>query len=192
MNEKQNQINMENKFILDACCGPRWMWNNKHHPNTIYIDIREEDKGFSQKDKQTEIKPDIIMDCRKLKFQDKSFKLIVFDPPHIKGKDYNSNLKKCFGYLDKDNWKVDLKKCINEMWRCLEDYGILIFKFSDCNIPFKEVLSLFPEEYLFGNTKSTSKSGHKTKWFCFMKIPKRSEVKTLIATQSTLSNDKGT
>lgn len=24
-----------NKFILDACCGPKHMWFNKNHPNVI-------------------------------------------------------------------------------------------------------------------------------------------------------------
>ena len=36
---------LENKFILDACCGCRMMWNNKQHPNVLYMDIRKEEKG---------------------------------------------------------------------------------------------------------------------------------------------------
>lgn len=34
---------MSNKFILDACCGPKAMWYNKNHPNAIYIDNRYEE-----------------------------------------------------------------------------------------------------------------------------------------------------
>jgi|GEM_PF-4955529 len=36
---------LEGKFILDACCGSRMFWFNKKHPNTLYMDIREYDKG---------------------------------------------------------------------------------------------------------------------------------------------------
>lgn len=37
---------MKNKFILDACCGPKCFWYNKNHPNTIYIDKRVEKKDL--------------------------------------------------------------------------------------------------------------------------------------------------
>ena len=36
----------KDKFILDACCGGRCFWFNKEHPNTLYVDIRKEGKGF--------------------------------------------------------------------------------------------------------------------------------------------------
>ena len=36
---------MKDKFILDACCGGRMFWENKKHPNTIYIDNRLKEKG---------------------------------------------------------------------------------------------------------------------------------------------------
>ena len=34
----------EDKFILDVCCGGKAFWFNKNHPNTIYQDIRTEEK----------------------------------------------------------------------------------------------------------------------------------------------------
>lgn len=162
---------MRNKFILDACCGPRMMWINKNHPNTIYIDVREEEKGFMDTRQNREIKPDIKADFRDLSmFKDGSFKLIVWDPPHLLGKNYRSRLTKTYGFLVADSWRSDFKNGFKELWRCLEDYGTLIFKFNDFNIPFKEVLKQFHTQPLFANTVS-NKKGKKSKWFCFMKIP---------------------
>lgn len=163
---------MKDKFILDACCGPRLMWINKKHPNAIYIDVRREKKGFLPIRPNREINPDIIMDFRDLKFKDKSFKLIVWDPPHLLGKNYKSVITKNYGFLLKDSFDDDFKRGFRELWRCLEDYGTLIFKFNDYHIPFKRVLKLFPISPLFANTISRNKDS-KTKWFCFMKIPKQ-------------------
>jgi hypothetical protein len=159
---------MKGKFILDVCCGGRMFWFNKKHPNTLYLDIRKEEKGFIKARKNHEVNPDIIMDFRKLDFPDKSFKLIIFDPPHIMRIGNKSWMAQKYGMLGKD-WKNDLKKGFEECWRVLEDHGCLIFKWSEAEISFKEVLSLFPKRPLFGHP--TARSG-KTKWFCFMKIPK--------------------
>ncbi len=98
----KKELEMENKYILDACCGGKCFWFNKKHPNTLYIDIRKEEKGF------------------------------------------------------------------DECWRVLEDYGVLVFKWSEAEISVKRVLSLFSKDPLFGHT--TGRAG-KTKWFTFMKIP---------------------
>ena len=163
---------MNDKFILDACCGSRMFWFNKNHPNTIFQDIRTEEKGFVISRDKREIKPDIIGDFRKMVFADKSFKLIVFDPPHLTAKGFdNSIMGKTYGTLDDINWRDDLKKGFDECWRVLEYYGVLIFKWNDNKIPFKEVLKCFNKEPLIGQ-KSMNKKGSATKWFCFMKIPK--------------------
>jgi len=161
---------MKDKFILDACCGPKFMWFNKNHPNAIYIDIREEEKGFVEARPETEIKPDLIADFRDLPDFIGTFKLIVWDPPHIIRKNYaKHDMTLKYGILDKESWPYDYKKGFNELWGVLEDYGVLIFKFNDNTLNFKKVLELFPVQPLFGNTISNGKS--KTKWFTFMKIP---------------------
>ena len=159
----------ENKIILDACCGPRFMWFNKKHPNTLYIDIRKEEKGFSQERPNCEIKPDMVADFRKLPFEDKQFKHIVWDPPHLLKLMETSIMRKKFGVLNSETWQYDLKKGFDELWRCLDDYGTLVFKWCEINISIKEVLALFSEKPLYGHP--TAKRG-KTKWFCFVKIPK--------------------
>ena len=33
---------MEDKFILDACCGSKMFWFDKKQPNTKFIDIRKD------------------------------------------------------------------------------------------------------------------------------------------------------
>lgn len=161
---------MNEKFILDACCGARMFWFNKQHPNTIYIDKRKEEKGFIWNRDKREINPDIIMDFKKMDFKDKSFKLIIWDPPHIIHKNGNSIMTRNYGHFTHNNWKNELSQGFKEIWRVLDDYGILIFKFNNVSIPFKEVLSLFPITPLIGQ-KSSHRKKSITKWFCFMKIP---------------------
>lgn len=164
---------MKDKFILDACCGPRMMWFNKNHPNTLYIDIRNEDKGFIKGAEGIEVKPDIIADFSKLPEEIKRmrFKLIVWDVPHFKSRKLTGIMLKKFGGLHPETWQSDLKKGFSELWSVLDDYGVLLFKFSDYHIKFKNVLNLFPEKPLFFN-QGTSKGPSETKWFTFMKIPK--------------------
>jgi len=160
---------MEDKFILDACCGKRMMWFDKKQENTIYQDER------------LEVNPTTVGDFRDMNYKDKFFKLVVFDPPHIIQKEIgNSNVAKDYGVLSPDNWKDDLKKGFKECMRVLEDYGILIFKWSDCNkysnisrdCNIKTILELIDEKPLFGHTSRKNKNMiSSTYWFCFMKIP---------------------
>ena len=160
------------KFILDACCGMKYMWMNKNHPNTIYMDIRKEEKGFNKNRPYDNVSPDIMGDFTNLpeEIKAKRFKLIVWDVPHFKARKLTGNLLKCYGGLNPETWQSDLKKGFTELWNVLEDYGILLFKFSDYHIKFKEVISLFPVNPLFYNITNTSGKSD-TKWFCFMKIP---------------------
>ena len=159
---------MENKFILDACCGSRMFWINKRHPNAIYIDKREYNKGFIDNRPNRELKPDKIMDFRKLKFQDKSFKLIVFDPPHLIGKEDGCRITKTYGALNKETWKEDIKKGFDECWRVLQDFGILIFKWNEASVKKRDILEVINKEPLFGHPNGSKIPTH---WFCFMKIP---------------------
>jgi len=173
---------MKNKFILDACCGCRMMWVNKKHPNTLYIDIRKEEKGFIKEQSTYEVNPDIIADFTNLpkEIKEKRFKLVVWDVPHFRARKHTGVFLKKFGGLHPETWQDDLKKGFKELWSILEDYGILIFKFSDYHIKFNKVLSLFPEKPLFYNSMNSMRNeGNKseTRWFCFMKIPE--EIKEL-------------
>ena len=162
-----------NKFILDACCGGRTIWFTKEHPNALYIDNRTEKKGLAPSSHHRggysfEVKPDQIMDFRSMDLPDNSFKLVVWDPPHLKTLKETSIFYKKYGCLNAETWQSDLRAGFNECWRVLEDYGVLIFKWNETEISQKEVLSKFKVKPLFGHTTG-SKS--KTRWFCFMKIP---------------------
>lgn len=177
---------MNDKFILDACCGARMFWFNKHHPNCVYIDNRKRDKGFVDNREKREIQPDIVMDNRRLVFPDKSFKLVIMDPPHLiypkvdDDKDAGYRLGLTYGVLNKETWQEDLKKGFDECWRVLEDYGVLIFKWNDNNISLKKLLNVLQKEPLLGQKTRVTKSGRSsTFWFCFMKIPEtKSPLKT--------------
>jgi SAM-dependent methyltransferase len=160
---------MNNKFILDACCGAKHFWFNKNHPNALYIDKRQESKGCCKQRPNFCVQPDIKMDFRQLSFATKTFKLIVFDPPHLLHLGSTSVLKIKYGRLT-HNWTTDLTQGFKECWRVLSDYGVLVFKWNDRDIPIKQVLALFNQVPLFGS-KGTNKKGSKTAWFIFMKIP---------------------
>ena len=158
---------MKKKLILDACCGGRMFWFNKNNPNVLYIDNGKREKGHSKWRPNHTVLPDENIDFRKMPYNDKSFKLIVFDPPHIFGKE-NSLLTQYYGVLNKTTWKEDIQKGFNECWRVLDIYGVLIFKWNEARISKKEVLNLFEQQPLFGHQVG---SRLKTHWLCFMKIP---------------------
>jgi hypothetical protein len=158
----------EDKFILDATAGFRMMWFNKHERHTIYLD------------KRPQCEPDIIGDYRNLnQFPDNSFKLIVFDPQHRREQDgYPEGFRVSYGELLPETWHSEFKKAFSEMWRVLQPFGILIFKWSTHKITKEEVLGCFFVDPLFGQTTvghSHSSKGSKTYWFCFMKIPEEAK-----------------
>ena len=163
---------MKDKFILDPCCSIKAMWTNKHHPNVLFTDIRECEDGFLGYGRKEGLHPDRIMDFRKMDLPDKCMKLVVFEPPHLSKLGKTSLFRNKFGCLVPETWQDDLKKGFSECWRVLEDYGTLIFKWSDSEIPFKKVLALIEHEPLFYNT-TNNKATSVTKWFVFMKIPEK-------------------
>lgn len=151
--------------ILDPTCGSKMFWFDKHEPHTTYTDIRKETLVTKDRDytRKIEIDPDTIADFRNLPYRDYSFNLVVFDPPHLKDLGKTSWLAKKYGRLDKDNWQNDLAQAFTELWRVLALDGVLIFKWSDNQIPFKDVLKLVGHDPIFGD-----KRGH-TRWFVFIK-----------------------
>ena len=159
----------DNKFILDACCGLRAFWFDKHHPNAIYIDNRTREKGFDDFRKNFSIKPDFEADFRNMPFPDKKFKLVVMDPPHIISKGENFRMVKYYGHLNKETWRDDIKKGFDECMRVLDDYGILIFKWSEVSIKKKELLEVLETQPLFSHPNGSRIPTH---WLCYMMMPK--------------------
>ena len=163
----------KDKFILDACCGGRHIWFDKDNKKSIFMDIREVNKGEIELQPNWCVKPDVIGDYTDMPFEDNTFKLIVWDIPH-KIKNYKKSIiSKKYGYLGED-WQNNTKKGFNECMRILDNYGVLEFKFADIDIPIKEILGLFPIKPLFGTV--TKKGVNNTYWFCFMNIPDDTKV----------------
>ena len=156
------------KLILDACCGGKHFWIDKTNPNVLFMDIRKEPKGFIKEQPNFEISPDFIGDFRETTFKDNCFKHICWDIPHKVKKDSGLITKK-YGYLGQ-NWREDLTKGFNEMWRILDDYGTLCLKWSDLDIPIKDLLNLFPEKPMYGTI--TKKGVNNSYWFVFIKVKK--------------------
>lgn len=154
-------MEIENKKILDVCCGSKMFWFDKNREDTIYMDIREYEDILCD-GRKLEIKPDIVDDFRKIPFKDNSFKLVVFDPPHLVRVGENSWLKKKYGKLGEE-WKSDIKKGFEECFRVLEPYGTLIFKWNEEQIKLSEILKLTNVRPLFGNKRA------KTHWLVFIK-----------------------
>lgn len=149
------------KKILDVCCGSKMFWFQKNRDDTVYMDNRELEDTLCDGRKLI-IKPDIVADFRNIPFPDETFKLVVFDPPHLQRVGEKSWLAKKYGHLG-SNWKEDIKQGFKECFRVLEINGILIFKWNEEQIKLNEILKLTDVKPLFGNKRA------KTHWLIFMK-----------------------
>jgi len=56
------------------------------------------------------VDPDFVADFRDIPRADNSYKLVVFDPPHLKNAGEKSWLKGKYGKLTKESWPTDLKQ----------------------------------------------------------------------------------
>ena len=162
---------MSNKKILDVTCGTRTIWFNKNHPNAIYCDKRDEaltgiwksTNGLSER--TCYVHPDIQCDFTCLPFDDNSFSLVVFDPPHLIRAGDNSWMVKKYGKLSQ-GWEQTIREGFMECMRVLKPDGVLIFKWSETQIPADRLWRAIGRKPLFGH-HSGKKS--KTFWGCFMK-----------------------
>lgn len=148
--------------ILDACCGSKMFWFDKENQEVTFMDNRELDTTLSDGRKLI-VAPDILADFREMPFEDNSFYLVVFDPPHLKTGGDKSWLIQKYGRLNKD-WPEDLKQGFNECMRVSKPNGTLIFKWNEEQIKLSEVLKCFSQQPLFGNKRA------KTHWLVFMKL----------------------
>ena len=156
---------MRDKVIIDVACGSKMFWFNKNHPNTVYCDNREVPYHEFYKNRYIEIKPDVLCDFTALPFADSSFKLVVFDPPHLKSVGKKSWLYLKYGRLE-NNWPQMIKDGFKECLRILDDYGVLIFKWSEVQIKLKDILEVIEVNPLFGHKSGKNNNTH---WLCFMK-----------------------
>lgn len=171
--ERWKKFFMEiSKKILDVTCGSRSIWFNKHHSAAIYCDRRKcEEYGIwksTERDSKRAciVDPDIQCDFTDLPFDDNSFALVVFDPPHLTGAKETAWLVKKYGKLD-ENWPQMLHDGFKECMRVLKTDGVLVFKWNEYDIPAGEVWKAIGQKPLFGH-HSGKKS--RTFWACFMKL----------------------
>ena len=160
----------QEKKILDMTCGSRTIWFNKKHPAAVYCDKRREDlQLYFGKARtslhQLHVDPDVLCDFTALPFPDESFSLVVFDPPHLTGAKETAWLVKKYGKLD-ETWPQMIHDGFAEGMRVLKPDGVLIFKWSEYDIPADDVWKAIGQRPLFGH-HSGKKS--KTFWACFMK-----------------------
>ena len=157
---------MQEKKILDACCGSRMFWFDKNNPEVEFCDNRKLPRTEYYPGRYIEINPDTVCDFTDLPFEDNSFYLVVFDPPHLQWVGEKSIMSLKYGMLSGD-WNAMLSAGFNECMRLLKPNGILIFKWCEIQFSLSEILQLFSKKPLFGN--KCRKRGNKTHWMCFMK-----------------------
>ena len=155
---------MEEKKILDVCCGSRMMWFDKENPAAVFGDIRKESHILCD-GRALNINPDVEIDFTDLPFNDESFYLIAFDPPHLKKLGQNTWMAKKYGVL-LPTWETDIKAGFDECMRVLKTNGTLVFKWNEHQIKLNDILNIIPYKPIFGHT--SGKHG-KTKWMTFLK-----------------------
>lgn len=140
------------------------MWFDKNDQRALFGDIRDENHVLCD-GRALNVNPNAIMDFRSLPFSDGAFKVVVFDPPHLKVAGRDSWLRAKYGILTSD-WREDIKKGFLECFRVLEDYGLLIFKWNETQIKVAEILELTERKPLFGHISGKRANTH---WITFMK-----------------------
>ncbi|AUR04273.1 hypothetical protein PhaeoP72_02312 [Phaeobacter inhibens] len=156
--------------VLDACCGSRMFWFNRHDARAVFGDQRREthtlkDKSSKGGSRELIIDPDVLMDFRDIPFPSETFSLVVFDPPHLIDCGPKSWLALKYGKLRND-WRDDLRAGFAECFRVLKPEGTLIFKWNEDQIRVSEILKLTDAKPLFGNRCGRTAKSH---WLVFMK-----------------------
>jgi len=114
------------KRILDATVNRGGFWRGSSRP-VIGIDV------------DPSCKPDIVADNRCMPFKDKSFDVVVYDPPHVpnQGKDRSKDFNVRFGLVLKSpaangyNFSHLYPPFLQEAYRVLKPEGILFCKIAD-------------------------------------------------------------
>lgn len=140
-------------------------WFDKDNPDVVFMDKRDEVCTLSS-GQTIIVHPNIVGDFTCMPFADKSFKLVVFDPPHLVWDGKTANLYKVYGKLD--DWQETLRKGVDECFRVLDDYGVLVFKWAETQVKLKSILEVIGRKPLFGHKRI---GAGKSVWLCFMKFP---------------------
>ena len=156
--------------VLDPCCGSRMFWFDRNDERVVFGDIRKEthtlkDKSSKGGSRKLIICPDHIIDFRDMPFEDESFHMVVFDPPHLIRNGSKGWLAKKYGKLG-EHWRDDIRAGFAECFRVLKPYGTLIFKWNEHEVKVSELLALTDEKPLIGNRCGKTAKSH---WIVFLK-----------------------
>lgn len=180
-NKNKNAI-VSGKQILDACCGGKMFYFDKHDPRVLFQDIRDIETTLCD-GRHFEVKPDVQADFTNMPYPDGSFGMVVFDPPHLvysRGK--KSKMADMYGCLSEktkptgwqhikygalySDWRDLLSKGFAECFRVLKPGGFLIFKWNEVDIKVTEILKLTSAKPIFGHISGKRANTH---WICFLK-----------------------
>lgn len=153
------------KKILDVCCGSRMFWFDRKDKRATFVDIREEKHTLCD-GRSLVIEPDRIADFRSLPFEDETFYMVIFDPPHLLNVGDKAWMKAKYGALSKNSWQDDLRKGFEEAFRVLKKNGTLIFKWNEIQIPVKDILKLTDVKPVVGHISGKRSNTH---WISFLK-----------------------
>ena len=167
--------------ILDVACGGKMFYWDKDDPRVTFCDIRDMETTLCD-GRKFEIHPDYQCDFTDLPFENDSYSMVVFDPPHLTRCTGRSKYKELYGSLSEiatpsgwqqikygalyKDWREMLSKGFSECFRVLKPGGFLIFKWSEVDISMTEILKCTDVKPIFG-TRNGRKA--KTIWLCFMK-----------------------
>lgn len=168
--------------ILDACCGGKMFYFNEFEDRVLFQDIRDCEMTLCD-GRKFAIHPDIVADFTKMPYPDNSFRMVVFDPPHLLRNVGKSKFGDIYGSLNPKNkvtgyqmtkygalgnadWRETIRDGFKECFRVLTPGGFLIFKWNETDIKTSEILKLTPEKPVFGHISGKRANTH---WICFMK-----------------------
>lgn len=163
---------MNGATVLDPCCGSKMFYFDKADHRVLFCDVRRERCVADTREGRREIivDPDLTANFTALPFDDGSFALVVFDPPHTFAGPQSWTAKK-YGRLA-TGWMEEITAGFAECFRVLCPLGTLIFKWNEHRVPVTTVLEMAGHKPLFGQRCGTTA---KTHWIVFQK-PAEGEV----------------
>lgn len=138
----------EEKYVLDACCGSRMFYYEKQSPNVLFMDIRDGDFPLTN-GKVVSVHPDVVASFEDMPFAGESFRVVIFDPPHLWSAGPRSDMTKTYGGLTR-GWQDGIRNGFRECFRVLQPSGLLLFKWCETDIKLATVLELAPYRPLLG------------------------------------------
>lgn len=148
--------------ILDITAGNRSTWHWKDCPYVTFVDKRKEKyKVYGQ---TIDVKPDVISEWDNLPFEDDTYDLVYFDPPHLFDGNESIVAKK-YTTLNPKTWRKDLRSAFDEAYRVCKPGGFLQFKWCEARVKISDI-DFGKWKKLFG--ARTGKSGN-TIWIICLK-----------------------